>query len=61
MSWPKAFSGTCIPKSAERIKIDLPSDRINAEIQYMSDHALIGKFLGFWPTEKALHGWIASK
>lgn len=27
----------------------------------MSDHALIGKFLGFWPTEKALHGWIASK
>lgn len=27
----------------------------------MRDHALIGKFLGFWPIEKALHGWIASK
>lgn len=27
----------------------------------MKDHALIGKFLGFWPTEKALQGWIASK
>lgn len=22
---------------------------------------LIGKFLGFWPTEKSLQGWIASK
>lgn len=27
----------------------------------MRDHALIGKFLRFWPTKKALHGWIASK
>eukprot|EP00253_Pinus_taeda_P016416 PITA_16416 len=27
----------------------------------MKDHALIGKFLGFWPTEKSLQGWIASK
>lgn len=27
----------------------------------MKDHALIGKFIGLWPTEKALRGWIASK
>lgn len=27
----------------------------------MKDHALIGKFIGFWPTEKALYGWIAAK
>lgn len=27
----------------------------------MRDHALIGKFLGLWPTKKALQGWIASK
>jgi len=27
----------------------------------MRDHALIGKFIGFWPTEKALYGWIAVK
>lgn len=61
MSQPKATSATCIPKTTERIKVDLPSHRINSEIQYMKDHALIGKFLRFWPTEKALHGWIASK
>jgi len=60
-SQPKASSATCIPKAAERIKVDLPSHRINNEIQFMQDHALIGKFLGFWPTEKALQGWIASK
>ena len=27
----------------------------------MRDHALIGKFVGFWPIEKALQGWIAAK
>lgn len=57
----KVTSATCIPKAAEPIKVDLPSHRINGEIQYMQEHALIGKFLGFWPTERALQGWIASK
>lgn len=60
-SQPKATSTTCIPKAKERIKVELPSHHINGEIQYLKDHALIGKFLGFWPTEKALHGWIESK
>eukprot|EP00253_Pinus_taeda_P017744 PITA_17744 len=27
----------------------------------MRDHALIGKFVGFWPTEKALRNWINIK
>jgi len=27
----------------------------------MKDHALIGKFIGYWPTEKALQGWISAK
>lgn len=60
-SQQKVTSATCIPKAGEQIKVDLPSHRINNEIQFMQDHALIGKFLGFWPTEKALQGWIASK
>ena len=57
---PKMTSKTCKPV-AERPKIELPSQRINTQIQYMKDHALIGKFIGFWPTEKALQGWIAAK
>jgi len=27
----------------------------------MTDHAVIGKFIGFWSTEKALYNWIAAK
>jgi len=57
----KVTSKTCKPIAAERPKIELPSQKINERIQYMTDHALIGKFIGFWPTEKALYGWIAAK
>ena len=57
----KASSSTCKPIATERHKIELPSHRINVQIQYMKDHALIGKFIGYWPTEKALQGWITSK
>ena len=41
--------------------MELPSHRINAKIQYMRDHALIGKFIGIWPNEKALRAWINVK
>jgi len=57
----KASSSTCKPIATERPKIELPSHRINAQIQYMKYHAPIGKFIGYWPTEKALQGWITSK
>lgn len=56
-----ATSSRCKPIAAERPKIELPSQEINERMQYMKDHALIGKFIGFWPTEKALYGWIAAK
>jgi len=58
---PKATSTTCKPVAAERPNIELPSQRINTQIQFMKDHALIGKLIGFWPTEKALQLWIAAK
>lgn len=51
---PKATSATFKPVATEVPKIKLPSQRINTQIQYMKDDALIGKFIGFWPTEKAL-------
>jgi len=58
---PKATSATCKPIAAEIPTIELPRKRINSQIQYMKDHALIGKFIGLWPIEKALHGWIIAK
>lgn len=57
----KASSPTCKPIATERPNIELLNHRINAQIQYMKDHVLIGKFIGFWLTEKALQGWIISK
>ena len=53
---PKITSNTCKPIAAERPRIELPGQMIDEHIQYMRDHALIGKFIGFWPTEKALRG-----
>ena len=50
----KANSSTCKPVAATKPKVYFPSERINARIQYMRDHALIGKFIGIWPTERAL-------
>lgn len=54
-------SSTCIPIEPKRLEIHFLAERINGIIQYMHDHALIGKFIGFWLTEKALYGWINAK
>ena len=58
---PKISSSTCRPVAKERPRIALPGDKIDSRIEFMRDHALIGKFIGYWPTEKALYGWIAAK
>lgn len=57
----KVSSSTCKPVATHRPEVELPSDRINGRIKFMQDHALIGKFMGFWPNEKALRGWINHK
>jgi len=57
----KISSSTCRPVAKERPRIELPRDKIEKRIEYMRDHAIIGKFIGFWPTERALHGWIEAK
>ena len=58
---PRVTSNICKPVAVERPKIQLPSQRIYTQIHFMRDHALIGKFIGLWPMEKALHGWITAK
>ena len=58
---PKVSSFTCKPVGEYRPKVELPSHRINARIQYMRNHALIGKFIGIWPNEKDLRTWINVK
>lgn len=48
----------CIPKTGTCPELIIPSDIIAKKSQYYKDHALIGKFLGLWASEKALIAWI---
>jgi len=50
--------GQCIPRTDTCPEIALPAELIEKKSQYYRDHALIGKFLGLWPSEKALLAWI---
>lgn len=50
--------GQVIPKMVDCPELVIQSDLVAKKTQYFKDHALIGKFLGFWPTERALIGWI---
>lgn len=50
--------GQCVPKAKKVPKLQISSERVNADIQYMKDHVLIGKLVGIWPTEKARVWWI---
>ena len=52
--------GQCVPKSNSVPQLQIKSDRVREEIQYMKERAHIGKFVGIWPTEKMLVGWINS-
>jgi hypothetical protein len=54
-------TNTCIPKSKNRPWIELPLACINAKIEHMRTYALIGKFIGFWPTKSTFLNWIATK
>ena len=46
--------GKCIPKSLQTPWYELTSSKIDENIQYLSDHDVIGKFMGIWPKMKAL-------
>lgn len=50
--------GKCIPQTTTAPKYTISSPRIEDQRQYMRDFALIGKFLGLWPSEKDLVKWI---
>ena len=50
--------GTCLPKSKEIPSLAIRSEGLASHIEYMKGHALIAKFIGFWPMEKDLIWWI---
>jgi hypothetical protein len=50
--------GKCIPQAPQAPKYIINSPRIEEKKKYMSDHGLVGKFLGLWPSEWDLIKWI---
>jgi hypothetical protein len=50
--------GKCIPQAPQAPKYVVSSPRIEEQKQYMRDNALVGKFLGLWPSERDLVKWI---
>jgi hypothetical protein len=50
--------GKCIPQALQAPKYIVSTPRIEEQKQYMRDYALVGKFLGLWPSEKELVKWI---
>jgi hypothetical protein len=53
--------GHCIPKAGCNTSIRDQIEVPKWYVQYMRDHAVIGKFLGIWPTERDLLAWINSR
>lgn len=47
-------SGSCLPKSKVTPSLVIRSEGLANHIEYMKDHVLIAKFIGFWPMEKDL-------
>jgi hypothetical protein len=42
--------GKCIPQTQTTPRYIIKRNKIGEHTQFMSDHALIGKFLGLWPS-----------
>jgi hypothetical protein len=62
MSHPKEYRGwelgKCIPQSNKPLRYLISSTRVAEHTQFMREHALIGNFLGLWPSEWDLLRWI---
>jgi hypothetical protein len=51
----------CHACTTENPRYEVTSSSIGNYIQHMKDHTLIGKFMGIWPSEKSLNGWVSSR
>ena len=54
----KAQKGPCKPKAEVTPRVVLNDPALEAHRDHMRTYAIICKFMGLWPTEKALQAWI---
>jgi len=50
--------GKYLPQAPTTPRMVVSTSRVRVQTQYMHDHALIGNFLGFWPSERDLDNSI---
>jgi len=56
----KKHKGPCKPKTDITPRVILNNPALQTYREHMGTHAIICKFMGLWPTEKALQSWIKS-
>ena len=54
----KNQKGPCKPKAEITPRVVLNNPELQAHREHMQTYAIICKFMGLWPTEKALQTWI---
>lgn len=55
---PLRATGIYKPKSTITLQVVLSDPTLQLHRDHMAEHAIICKFMGIWPTEKALLAWI---
>jgi len=51
-------NGSCKPIKPDNLRVIITDPEIQAYREHMTEHAVICKFMGMWPTERALCQWI---
>ena len=56
--WQASTGNICLPRAQKKPRYVIPNNKLEDYRCYMRDHALICKFVGFWPSEKDLTKWV---
>eukprot|EP00253_Pinus_taeda_P009631 PITA_09631 len=56
--WQKRMRGKCLPRAQKQPRYVVPNNKLEDYSCYMRDHALICRFVGYWPSEWELYRWI---
>eukprot|EP00253_Pinus_taeda_P036581 PITA_36581 len=56
--WQKRMRGKCLPRAQKQPRYMVPNNKLEEYSCYMRDHALIYRFVGYWPSERELYRWI---
>eukprot|EP00253_Pinus_taeda_P017343 PITA_17343 len=56
--WQKKMRGKCLPRSQKQPRYVVPNNKLEDYSCYMRDHAIICRFVGYWPSERELYRWI---